>query len=181
MSADRLTPKQARFVREYPLDLDPAAAARRAGYSAGSARASGARNLAKPAIAAAIAAALSETMAAPAREEAVEAAAVTVQTVLERLIREADGQGPDTSAATRIRASELLAKYLGMLAERRAPGGAGGAGGAGGHGGAGGADGANAFSRLSDAALDRAIETALDAGEAASAPRPQPPARGTGR
>ena len=50
-----LTPKQARFVEEYLVDLSAAAAARRAGYSPKRADQQGLENLGKPEIAAAIA------------------------------------------------------------------------------------------------------------------------------
>jgi phage terminase small subunit len=49
-----LTPKQARFVAEYLVDLNAAAAARRAGYSAKTADQQGYENLKKPEIAAAV-------------------------------------------------------------------------------------------------------------------------------
>lgn len=52
-----LTPKQQRFVEEYLVDLNAAAAARRAGYSEAAARDIGAENLTKPNILAAIEAA----------------------------------------------------------------------------------------------------------------------------
>jgi len=49
-----LTDKQKRFVEEYCIDFNATAAARRAGYSARSARTIGPENLSKPAISAAI-------------------------------------------------------------------------------------------------------------------------------
>ena len=52
--AKKLTPKQAAFVREYLIDLNSAAAARRAGYSDSTAKEIGHENLTKPHIAAAI-------------------------------------------------------------------------------------------------------------------------------
>lgn len=55
-----LTPKQARFIDEYLVDLNAAAAARRAGYAAKRADVIGHENLGKPEIAAAIAAAKTE-------------------------------------------------------------------------------------------------------------------------
>lgn len=51
----KLTPKQARFVEEYLVDLNASAAARRAGYSPRTADAIGRENLGKPTIEAAIA------------------------------------------------------------------------------------------------------------------------------
>lgn len=53
--ADRLTPKQQRFVEEYLIDLNATQAAIRAGYSKHTARSVGSENLTKPDIAAAIA------------------------------------------------------------------------------------------------------------------------------
>lgn len=55
-----LTPKQARFVQEYLLDLNATQAAIRAGYSAKTAGTIGNENLLKPEIAAAVAAAQAE-------------------------------------------------------------------------------------------------------------------------
>jgi phage terminase small subunit len=49
-----LTPKQARFVAEYLIDLNATQAAIRAGYSAKTARQQGAENLSKPDIAEAV-------------------------------------------------------------------------------------------------------------------------------
>lgn len=56
----RLTAKQARFVEEYLIDLNATQAATRAGYSAKTARQTGAENLSKPVIADAIAEAQGE-------------------------------------------------------------------------------------------------------------------------
>lgn len=52
-----LTPKQARFVEEYLIDLNATQAAIRAGYSEDTARQTGSENLSKPDVADAIAAA----------------------------------------------------------------------------------------------------------------------------
>lgn len=57
MSAQKLTPKQRRFVEEYLVDLNATQAATRAGYSAKTAVKIGSENLRKPAVAEAIAAA----------------------------------------------------------------------------------------------------------------------------
>lgn len=54
MAKDSLTPKQARFVEEYLIDLNASAAARRAGYSERTADAIGRENLGKPTVANAI-------------------------------------------------------------------------------------------------------------------------------
>lgn len=76
----KLTPKQARFVEEYLIDLNATQAAIRAGYSVHQARSIGHQNLLKPAIAEAIAAA----QAARAQRTAVDA-----DWVLRRLADEA--------------------------------------------------------------------------------------------
>ena len=52
---EKLTPKQARFVEEYLVDLNATQAAIRAGYSESTARAIGHENLTKPDIQEAIA------------------------------------------------------------------------------------------------------------------------------
>jgi phage terminase small subunit len=63
MAREGLTPKQARFVEEYLIDLNGAAAARRAGYAPKRADVIGYENLLKPEIQAAIHAALRERSA----------------------------------------------------------------------------------------------------------------------
>lgn len=63
MARTGLTPKQARFVEEYLVDLNAAAAARRAGYSASRSEAMGYENLTKPDIRNAIEAAQRERSA----------------------------------------------------------------------------------------------------------------------
>lgn len=63
MAKTGLTPKQARFVEEYLVDLNAAAAARRAGYSASRSEAMGYENLTKPDIRNAIEAAQRERSA----------------------------------------------------------------------------------------------------------------------
>lgn len=72
-----LTPKEARFVEEYLIDLNGAAAARRAGYAAKSATVTASKLLSKPNVAAAI---------AQAKQLRSEAAGVDAQWVLERAI-----------------------------------------------------------------------------------------------
>lgn len=54
MSNPKLTNKQQAFIKEYLIDLNAAAAARRAGYSPGIAKRIGYDNLKKPAVAAAL-------------------------------------------------------------------------------------------------------------------------------
>ncbi len=76
-----LTPKQRRFVEEYPIDLNATQAAIRAGYSAKTAYSIGHENLSKPEIALA----LRDHVAALSKHSGV-----TAQSVLTRLDEVAD-------------------------------------------------------------------------------------------
>jgi phage terminase small subunit len=82
----KLTPKQARFVEEYLIDLNATQAAIRAGYSAKTANEIGAENLAKPSIKAAIDAAMAE------RSQQTK---IDAQWVLKRLAAEAEADIAD--------------------------------------------------------------------------------------
>ena len=73
-----LTPKQARFVDEYLVDLNATQAAIRAGYSAKTAAAIGSENLKKPEIAAAI---------AERQAKVAEKAGVTVERIVAELAK----------------------------------------------------------------------------------------------
>jgi phage terminase small subunit len=125
----KLTPRQTAFVREYLVDLNAAAAARRAGYSEKTARKIGQENLTKPDIAAAIEA---------AQRERAERVQVTAEEVLQRLAEIARGE-VRTEVATKVgivdlppsfsdrnRALELLGKHLGMFVDRHELSGPGG-------------------------------------------------------
>ena len=76
MNKRKLTPKQARFVEEYLIDLNGTQAAIRAGYSKNSARQIGNENLSKPVIAAAI---------STAKQERSEATKIDAEYVLQKL------------------------------------------------------------------------------------------------
>lgn len=73
-----LTPRQARFVEEYLVDLNATQAAIRAGYSAKTARSVGHENLTKPDIAAAV---------SDGRKRLSEATAVTAERVIGELAK----------------------------------------------------------------------------------------------
>lgn len=104
-----LTPKQARFVAEYLVDLNATQAAIRAGYSLKTAYSIGNENLKKPEIAAAIA----------ERQSKIEAATgVTVEKVINALWTEATRTGEEASHAARVAALAHLGKHLGMFVER---------------------------------------------------------------
>jgi phage terminase small subunit len=104
-----LTPKQAAFVNEYLIDLNASAAARRAGYSPRTSDRTGYELLRKPEI---------HTAVQQAQQERAKATHITAEMVLERLRIEAEGQGPDTTSAARIRAAELLGRHIGILTDK---------------------------------------------------------------
>ncbi len=101
-----LTPKQQRFVDEYLIDLNGAAAARRAGYSERTARQVAAENLTKPVIMAAI---------TEAQQKLSQRTELTQDWVLTQLRTEARESGEGSSHGARVRALELLGKHLGMF------------------------------------------------------------------
>ncbi|MBR1895399.1 MAG: terminase small subunit [Pyramidobacter sp.] len=106
-----LTPKQARFVDEYLIDLNATAAAIRAGYSEKNARIVAAQNLTKINIQQVLAKRLKD------RQQRTE---ITQDYVLHNLKSLADrsmqfDDAPHMQAA--IKANELLGKHLGMFRE----------------------------------------------------------------
>ena len=111
MGQGDLTPKQARFVEEYLLDLNAAAAARRAGYSE--------KN--SDSIAAQL---LSKTKVFEAVQSAIEArsakAEITAEYVLENLKRLSERcmSEEEFAPSAAARALELLGKHLGLFSDR---------------------------------------------------------------
>jgi hypothetical protein len=106
MALRPLTPKQQRFVAEYLLDLNAAAAARRAGYSERTADRQGHQNLRKPEIADAV---------SEAQRERAERVELTQDWVLDRLRHESQLTGKDASHSARVAALKLLGLHLGMF------------------------------------------------------------------
>ena len=109
----KLTPKQQRFVDEYLIDLNAAAAYRRAGYRAKTDHAAavgGAKLVTKGDIAAAIAAAQT------ARSERTQ---LNQDYVLEQLKAQAELTGAGASHGARVQALKLLGLHLGMFVQRR--------------------------------------------------------------
>jgi hypothetical protein len=109
-----LTPKQQRFVQEYLVDLNGAAAYRRAGYTVGSdpvARVEACRLLANPSVAAAIQA---------AQQARAERTQLTQDWVVQRLVKLAEEA---TNEAVKVAALKLLGLHLGMFAQRHKLGG----------------------------------------------------------
>ncbi len=107
--------KRERFITEYLIDSNATQAAIRAGYSPASAESQGSRLLRNAKVRAAIDA---------AQAKQTEEAEVTVSYVLERLKKEAEGAD---MAGARVKALELLGKYLKMFVEKVEVGGADGA------------------------------------------------------
>ena len=104
-----LTPKQARFVEEYLLDLNATQAAIRAGYSAKTARAMGCENLTKPDIQAAV---------TEAQRDRAARTGITQDEVIRGLKKEATLDGEDSSHSARVSAWAHLGKHLGMFTDR---------------------------------------------------------------
>lgn len=112
-----LRPKQQRFVEEYLKDLNATQAAIRAGYSVKAATEIGSRLL---------------TFAKVKRTIEIEQAKlsercnVKADWIVKRLREEADARGEGTTHGARVKALELLGKYLGLFIERQEHSGPGG-------------------------------------------------------
>ena len=120
--AAKLTPKQAAFVREYLVDLNATAAAKRAGYSEKTAYRTGADNLKKPQIAQAI---------SEAQQERAKRTELTADEVVKNLHLIATGEAAyeernglgilvkhQPRFTDRLKAWELIGKHLGMFTDR---------------------------------------------------------------
>jgi phage terminase small subunit len=104
-----LKPKRLAFAREFLKDRNATQAAIRAGYSPKTAGVQGHALLKIPEVAEYI---------AKHTERAAEEAEITAAEVLQGLKREADGNGPDTNASSRVAALTALGKHLAMFTER---------------------------------------------------------------
>ncbi len=103
-----LTPKQARFVEEYLLDLNATQAAIRAGYSKKTANEQGSQLLAKLSVRQAVA------EAQAIRSKRTE---ITQDEVIQGLKKEATLEGEGSSHSARISAWAHLGKHLGMFTD----------------------------------------------------------------
>jgi phage terminase small subunit len=101
----KLTDKQSRFVNEYLVDFDKTNAAKRAGYSANSARTIGCDNLNKPYIAAEIKLRV---------ERLSEANFITRELIVSKLLMEALDRSDGSSQSARVNALDKLAKIYGL-------------------------------------------------------------------
>lgn len=111
MGQGKLTPKQARFVEEYLLDLNAAAAARRAGYSEKNADSIAAQLLSKTKVFEAVQSAVAARSAK---------AEITAEYVLENLKRLSERcmSEEEFAPSAAARALELLGKHLGLFSDR---------------------------------------------------------------
>ena len=111
MSQEELTPKQARFIEEYLLDLNAAAAARRAGYSEKNADSIAAQLLSKTKVFEAVQSAIAARSAK---------AEITAEYVLENLKRLSERcmSEEEFAPSAAARALELLGKHLGLFSDR---------------------------------------------------------------
>ncbi len=103
-----LTPKQARFIEEYLLDLNATQAAIRAGYSKKTANEQGARLLAKVSVRKAV---------AEARQARSERTEITQDEVIQGLKKEATLEGEGSSHSARVAAWAHLGKHLGIFTD----------------------------------------------------------------
>lgn len=104
-----LTPKQQRFVDEYLIDLNATQAAIRAGYSEKTAKEIGSENLTKPNIAKAI---------QEAQSRLSNKAQVTVDMVVQGLLKEAQDYAEGSTQSARVSAWAHLGKHLGMFKDK---------------------------------------------------------------
>lgn len=105
----KLTKKEEAFVREFLVDLNQAAAARRAGFSAKSAKEVGHQLMQRPHVANAIQAAMDQ------RAKRTEIDADTVLKSIARIAKAAE-DGEDWNAA--LRGQELLGKHLKLFTDK---------------------------------------------------------------
>ncbi len=103
-----LTPRQARFVEEYLLDLNATQAAIRAGYSKKTANEQGSQLLAKLSVRQAVA------EAQAIRSKRTE---ITQDEVIQGLKKEATLEGEGSSHSARVSAWAHLGKHLGMFTD----------------------------------------------------------------
>lgn len=107
---DGLTPKQQRFVDEYPIDLNATQAAIRAGYTAKTAEHQGSRLLGYVQIAAAIKIETEKRSAATAID--AEYVLTTIRDTVE------DCRGDDGNPTAVLKGCELLGKHLKLFTEK---------------------------------------------------------------
>lgn len=110
MKKGALTPKQQRFIEEYPVDLNATQAAIRAGYSKKTAQEQGSRLLSNVMVAEAI---------AEVQAKRSERVSVSQDDVVKGLHGEATDKTDGSSHSARVSAWGLLGKHLNMFIDRR--------------------------------------------------------------
>ena len=105
-----MTPKQARFVQEYLIDLNATQAATRAGYSAKTAQEQGSRLLSNVMVANAVAA---------AQQKASERLEVTLDSIARQLDEDRTLARDKGQASAAVSASVAKAKLFGLMVERQ--------------------------------------------------------------
>ncbi len=110
MKNRKLTPRQARFVEEYLIDLNATQASIRAGYSQNNGNKIGPELLGKTRVAEAI---------AEAQAKRSERIAISQDDVVRGLHGEATDKGEGSSHSARVSAWGLLGKHLNMFIDRR--------------------------------------------------------------
>ena len=115
----KLTPKQARFIDEYMIDLNATQAAIRAGYSKKTAKQVGSENLTKPDVAAEVSKrrmANSET--AWLTQEKILADIEAIKADAMQKIPDKDGNLVMANHAAALKASELHGRHRGMFSDK---------------------------------------------------------------
>lgn len=110
----KLTPKQARFVGEYLIDLNATAAARRAGYSVKTADRIGPELVGKTCISEAIAAAMNKREVRT--EITQDFVLINLREIVQRSMQHEGADEYDPRAAAK--ALELLGRHLGMFTDK---------------------------------------------------------------
>ncbi len=106
-----MTEKQQRFIREYLIDHNGAAAARRAGYNPLNAASTASRLLAAPEIRAAY----DRAVAQQAERLGIRSDEVVGELKSIAFAQGSDASGADVKLASKLRALELLGKHLGLF------------------------------------------------------------------
>ena len=107
--ADKLTPKQALFCKEYLVDLNGTQAAIRAGYSKNTAQQIASENLLKPLI--------QENLSKLVKTR-MDKVDLTVDGVLQDILDTRDVAKTTESLSERLKANEMLGKYLKMWSDK---------------------------------------------------------------
>lgn len=109
MTSDKLTPKQALFCKEYLIDMNATQAAIRSGYSQRTAQQMGSENLSKPVI--------QENLSKLVKLR-MDELDLTIEGVLQDIIDTRKSATDDDKHSDRLKANEMLGKYLKMWTDK---------------------------------------------------------------